>query len=305
MNGPRDHHFIPVFYLKRWTKNGKLVEYSRPYSKIVAKPVGPKATGYQTDLYTFPELPEPTRHILESGFFSQTDQLASDALDQLYSRNTHWTPERRSAWSRFIVNFRIRHPDPLQEIRAYIRATWGKSDPYYEAQYAEARQRTDPETFADYIASLSSEATQKIQLRLLHSVLDNDRLGARINNMIWGVRNLSEAKHTLLTSDWPADLILAKGMLSLPVGPRSLFVAATSEHVMRQLREADPNKIVVETNKYVVSRARRYVYACDHSQTSFVEKYMSKAMDPQPIWPALGQSHREDAAREGMQLPPE
>jgi hypothetical protein len=30
MNIPRDHHFIPAFYLKQWTdQNGKLVEYTR------------------------------------------------------------------------------------------------------------------------------------------------------------------------------------------------------------------------------------------------------------------------------------
>jgi hypothetical protein len=28
MNAPRDHHFIPAFYLKQWAgPNGKLVEY--------------------------------------------------------------------------------------------------------------------------------------------------------------------------------------------------------------------------------------------------------------------------------------
>ena len=40
MNAPRDHHFIPAFYLKQWTGlDGKLVEYSRKGGKLIVKPV--------------------------------------------------------------------------------------------------------------------------------------------------------------------------------------------------------------------------------------------------------------------------
>jgi hypothetical protein len=44
MSHPRDHHFVPVFYLQQWAnQDGKLIEYSRPYrNKIVAKAVGQK-----------------------------------------------------------------------------------------------------------------------------------------------------------------------------------------------------------------------------------------------------------------------
>jgi hypothetical protein len=57
-NKPRDHHCIPVFYLKQWRgQNKKLIEYTVKHGKLIARPVGAKGTGFQTDLYAFPELP--------------------------------------------------------------------------------------------------------------------------------------------------------------------------------------------------------------------------------------------------------
>ena len=51
MSAPRDHHFIPVFFFKKWAgANGKVVEYSIKYGKLIAKPVGPRSTGYEFDL---------------------------------------------------------------------------------------------------------------------------------------------------------------------------------------------------------------------------------------------------------------
>jgi hypothetical protein len=53
MADPKKHHFSPVFYLTGWCdSNGTVVEYSRPYSKVVARNVQPTATGYKLFLYT-------------------------------------------------------------------------------------------------------------------------------------------------------------------------------------------------------------------------------------------------------------
>jgi hypothetical protein len=72
MSAPYDHHFIPAFYLGQWcnpAKGNKLIEYSIKYSKLVAKPVGRKATGFQRHLYTFPELSPDQAQFMEQRFF--------------------------------------------------------------------------------------------------------------------------------------------------------------------------------------------------------------------------------------------
>ena len=97
MSHPRDHHFVPAFYLQHWAKqDGKLIEYSRPYrNKIVAKPVGPKATGFRRDLYAFQHLPAELAQYLEDKFLKRADDKASVALAKLLSGNAEppWIPE--------------------------------------------------------------------------------------------------------------------------------------------------------------------------------------------------------------------
>jgi len=35
---PRDHHYIPVFYLKQWTgPNRKVIEYSRKHGNFLSR----------------------------------------------------------------------------------------------------------------------------------------------------------------------------------------------------------------------------------------------------------------------------
>ena len=55
MNAPIDYHFIPAFFLAQWADGtGKLVEYTVKHDKVIAKRVGPRATGYDQHLYSFP-----------------------------------------------------------------------------------------------------------------------------------------------------------------------------------------------------------------------------------------------------------
>ncbi len=86
-NKPRDHHFIPVFYLKQWCgPDKKLIEYTVKHGNFIAKPVGPKGTGFQTDLYAFPELPPDIAQHMEDVFLKSLGCPRIGALD---SRRRH------------------------------------------------------------------------------------------------------------------------------------------------------------------------------------------------------------------------
>lgn len=88
MSAPLDHHFIPAFFLAQWVSaSGKLIEYTIKRDKLIAKPVGPRATGFEAQLYSFPELPPDAAHFLEETFFNYADRVAADAL-RLRSSNS-------------------------------------------------------------------------------------------------------------------------------------------------------------------------------------------------------------------------
>ena len=112
----RKHHFVPVFYLKRWAgSDGRLVEFQRPYREVKAKRTYPDATGYEMDLYTMPGLPVGSEDYLESAFMSRVDQLASDAIKLLLEGRDNFTATIKSGLSRFIMSLLHRDPESLRQ----------------------------------------------------------------------------------------------------------------------------------------------------------------------------------------------
>jgi Protein of unknown function (DUF4238) len=143
MSIPHDHHFVPAFYLQQWTgAGGKLIEYTIKHQKLVAKPIGSKSTGYEYDLYTFPELPPELAQWIEQRFFAYADRMASIALtNHLTSAGlSAWTPELISAWSRFIIALHLRHPDAMSELRAAAKSLWEGCSAEMQQEYERIKE---------------------------------------------------------------------------------------------------------------------------------------------------------------------
>jgi len=84
-----------------------------------------------------------------------------------------------------------------------------------------------------------------------------------------------------LSSDRPVRLCNnirydAKGMITLPISPTMLFVAVNDPRILDRLRRIKPREIVSAVNTDLVSRARRFVWAADQSQTPFIKTYVYK-----------------------------
>jgi Protein of unknown function (DUF4238) len=294
MSIPKKHHFIPVFYLKQWARaNGKLFEFSKPKDRVLRKLVGPRATGYQEGLNDFDNVPPTLKTYLESEFLQRSDHLASVALKKLLSGTTQkWTAEERSAWSRFVLGFRMRHPDAMSELRDGLDLVWRKSGENTEEKYQELRKPGWPETLSEYLVSRNPHAEGLIKLQLIEKAFNNPEVGSHINGMKWEVINLSKASFSLMTSDYPLESNLVPvidrvGLIALPIGPEHLFVGVNEMSVLIDIRAQEPDDVVRKMNEFVVSRARKYVYSADASQTRFVENRFSILKDPSPLFPAL------------------
>lgn len=294
MNPPRDHHFIPAFYLKQWAvplSSGKLIEYTRKGGKLIPKPIGPGSTGFERDLYAFPELPPDAAQFIEQVFFQYADQKASDALDNhLGIQSLPWTSELVSAWSRFVIAVHLRHPDAMPELRAAAAAIWTASGADCQARYDASRQPTDPPTFDEYLALRDPLAPIKMRVNLIIKAFDNDEVGAHINQMKYAVVDVSAAPFRLLTSDRPVEMFKIKepnGVLSIPLSPTKVFVAANDEATFDKLRGATPEDLARDINTFVVSRARRFVWAQDESQERFIYNRMSTKLEPTPLLPNI------------------
>ena len=66
----RKHHFIPAFYTSRWSTEGKLIQWSKPYRDIKPLAKHPNATGFEYDLYSFNGLALPIHDDLRFGAYA-------------------------------------------------------------------------------------------------------------------------------------------------------------------------------------------------------------------------------------------
>jgi hypothetical protein len=217
------------------------------------------------------------------------ESLRSDLL----RRGSCPTPsiELVSAWSRFIIAIHLRHPDAMPELREAAKSIWDASGIDYQVRYEAIRQPTDPPTFDGYLALRDPLAPIKMRVNLIIKALDNDIVGAHVNQMPFAIIDLSGSPHRLLTFDRPVKLFNLKepnGLVSIPISPTKLFVAANDEATFDKLRRASPRKLVCDVNTYVVSCARRFVWAQDRSQERFIENRISTKLEPTPLLPNIG-----------------
>jgi hypothetical protein len=182
MNAPIDHHFIPTFFLVQWADaSGKLVEYTIKHDKVIAKPVGPRATGYEQRLYSFPELPPDAAYFLEAVFFNYADRVAADAVrNHLSAAPSPWTTELISAWSRFVIALHLRHPDAMPELRAAAKSVWDGGGDTYQTQYEAIRKPEDPPTFDEYLAVRDPLTAIKVSVNMIVKAFDNEILGKHL-----------------------------------------------------------------------------------------------------------------------------
>ncbi|WGD53175.1 hypothetical protein QA641_04370 [Bradyrhizobium sp. CB1650] len=109
--------------------------------------------------------------------------------------------------------------------------------------------------------------------------------------MTWGVIDVGRSPYRFLLSDRAvafANLTNADGSAYLPISPTMLFVAVNTPNRLERLRALSPRDIVHNSNRFLVGRVRRFVWAHDRSQDAFVAKHMSRRLEPTPLLPDIG-----------------
>jgi hypothetical protein len=112
-------------------------------------------------------------------------------------------------------------------------------------------------------------------IMLLQRLMDNPRLGSFLNGLVWKVVPV-ESAYTLLTSDRP--LVMTNGLvkpgdhLALAIGPRKLFIAANTSETASRIATIRHDDLVGQMNDRVCKQARRYVFAIDDRQRTFVDR---------------------------------
>jgi uncharacterized protein DUF4238 len=290
MSDPICHHYNPQFYLRQWAgADGRLIRFYRPYRRVVASPISPEYTGFEERLYTLEGAADP--QIVETGFFSPVDNAAALVLEQLVLLGPRLVAVRgldnkqRSDWTRFLLSLVTRSPRSLEEFKqALNKIIRDNIEQGHNDAYLANKRAGDPQSVYEY-ALQRTPALENVHKAFLPELVDQKELGQFIINMIWAVFDVSEAPFTLLTADRPCmshhgGLLHPACLLTLPLSPIHLFVAANDIHQLRNLETQRLRDTVQKANTLIIKNAVLNVYGKNVSHLAFVEQHLRLPTDP-------------------------
>lgn len=285
---PRDHHFLPRFYLSRWIDPGigELWEYSRPRDLVVVRRRSTKGTGKQEHLYSIAgEVDPQLREQVELRLMSPLDNVAAAALDHIERTKQRPTDiALRDGWARFVMSLLHRSPRRLAYLENLIRNHIVETTPEDEATYQALRRPEDPPTLSRVFADADETRLSRSRAVLLQSLVDSTMIGNAIVLMSWSIIQLSKPKHGLLTCDDP--VLMSNGLdhdrsfIALPVGPDRLFLAANRQDVIRAFADQDSAALERAFNDAVCQQADQIVIGRSNQHRKFVENRLGRGEPP-------------------------
>jgi hypothetical protein len=283
MDEPLDHHYLPVFYLSRWVgeDDGRICRFQRmPTGVVKAKRVVPKGTGYEPRLYETRGLPPDKAQTMEKDFMAKLDNLAAQALVLLEQGlpEQAWTSGPRSAWSRFILAQMLRAPEDIAQLKSSVSEDWGKAIPQLQTAYDAGRSADMPATIGDYLRQQVPGETDEFALSIARTLMNHPKVCGLINNMHWHVIEIPPLETPLATSDRPVwtttTLTEPDAFISMPIGPRRLFIAAPQASTLLRLKARPPGALAADRNKLAIQHAVKYAYGVDDALLPLVQEHL-------------------------------
>lgn len=280
---PRRHHYIPEFYLRRWTSGkGTLVQFSKPRpgrNEVKALRVYPKQTGFVDRLYELHGVEPEVAHKYETEFFKPVDTKAANVLAKFEAGQFEVSDEERSAWTHFVLALVLRHPEQVAAFGRYMTDAVER-DPSLarRGRFKLPDGRTaDLARIQDELAS--GEGISRVAMVTLARTIANRPAGEAFINKQWGLIRTPVGAPALLTSDrpilWEQAMDHPDFCLLMPVGPKRIFFAANWRTMMAARLTGNRTAPFVNLlNDHVVRRAVRFVYGLGEHALPFVQERM-------------------------------
>jgi hypothetical protein len=270
------------------------------HGNVVVHRKAPDGTGWVRDLYKIDGVPAEVAQHMERVFLHMVDTEAADALHRLKrpSRGA-WPIRERDGWIRFILSLIFRNPESINIIKLHLRAVWDESLASLRHDYEQKRLPEDPETFEEFSARVNPNAAAIAASNFMQTIMNSEVVGNAIANMTWSRLHLVHSKYSLLTSDRPIDMPIVlqskDAYITLPIGPKIVFVASNDGSALRNMRDKDHSAIVRKINQRLVAQARQYVWGVDDSALAFVKKHIRTLPDREIMSEKARRKSLEDA----------
>jgi hypothetical protein len=289
---PIDHHYLPIFYLKKWSQDSgkekkhkdKIIEYSKPRNVIVDKWKYPSMTGFEKNLYTHKNFNEEDKYIIETKSMKKVDDDASNIIKNLINgcvpiKNS----DERLIWSKFILNLLNRNPQRIKSIIKAYDFVDCETNKIISENYSFFQKKNGNQTYDQFINDYNLEFFSSEFRRFIESTWEEKKFISHIMRMYWDVIETDD--FPFLTSDRPfygsGGFAHKSGeprlysYFCLALSPEKLFIAASSGLVLKYMSNKN-YKISKKYNTQIVRQCKKYVYSSNICQDRFVKNNFSK-----------------------------
>ena len=239
-NPPSEHHYIPKFYLKKWTlADQRLCQYSIPFGQTV-KPlrVHPSQTGKKDDLYKLYGFPESISQQVESDYLKLVDGNAKHALDYLCENKTisFSNSKLRGAWTQFFLSLLTRMPEDIEAARKAFEISTRKPPETLRRSLESIESissKDNPLSAEEILSHLEVSDKEFAMYEAFMASHTGDRGAGFFSNLSWRVIDFTDTDSTLVTSDRPLvriqDSLDSKRAWAFPISPNLLFFRHTRQ----------------------------------------------------------------------------
>lgn len=263
LSQPKRHHYLPEFYLSRWTEEGRLWRFLRPRgpnSPVHARKAYPREVGFSKNLYRLPRVhDENDSQALEKNFLQIIDFKGAKALAKAEKNIAHSLADKQQM-IQFMLSLLHRSPSRLSCLRNQLRERVAEFlNP--EEDCEDLIYHSTLEVFADLVSS--------------------EFMISKLSDFKFYVINVGDDSHALMTSDRP--LIISDGLhhegsfLMLPIGPRKLLILARSHKIPEYFVAHEPRTLIVAINDAIVSQSEGLVIGTKFSDRRFIEKRLDRS----------------------------
>lgn len=259
MSVPVDHHYLPQFYLSRWTRGGKLYRYVRPVAgqPVHQKKVSPRSIGYQAHLYAYSSGQSPeNKQRLELDFFRHVDDRAAVALTKL-DAGERGSAIDKAGLIQFVLSLMHRSPVRIHLLREEL------SNRMSDVRDFDATDSGHTAMVADLVNDLLIDLCSSREMIEFIYGMNVYRIE------VWG-------EGAFLTCDMP--LMLSQGLkrndgfIMFPYAPDKQAIFAHNERTAWAFSSQDGTALIYAINDSLALQARHVVIASDDSGRSFIEQ---------------------------------
>ena len=267
------HHYVPVFYLKKWAVDGKVTAFRRYQDKVVATAKPPTHTGYVRGLYWLEGADPAVANRIETLLMGRIDHNAAIAHRTILNESVNsLSKEIRLVWSRFLVGLLLRSP-------ATVKSIYDRMSNPTAKEYRDLKRDFERDFPGKKYEDISPLEMKRGAMYSLVKLIQNDEVEQLLNSMIWTVYDLGLPELRFFTSDRP--VIMSNGLgkkdghLAFPLSPRKMFFAFANKNIQAEIQGMSPWHISDQANAVIVRSAIEVVWDTDARRLPYVSKQLS------------------------------